>query len=157
MVQRIHAWMLLATLTACGPSDARLDGLDVTVTTPSGWSVQMMRESSMSRGDAELQKGGKTYGFLSPKVVIPLGADKKAWPKEGPHTQQQLEAAFAPLSPTDVKAFERGFGLRYEKKGKPKFFYVVQLDGRELSCTANDWIAAEDVPAAISICTSVRP
>ncbi len=157
MVQRIIVGLFTLTIAACGPSDVRLDALKLTATTPSGWSLEMSRESSISAGGAELKKGGKTYGFLSEGVTVPLGGAKDAWPKQGPHTVEQLSAALAPFSPTDVQSFERGFGMRFDKKGKPYFLYVVQLDDRELQCSSNNWIAAEDVPAAISICTSIRP
>jgi len=145
-----------AVLFACGPSEIKLDALGVSVTAPGGWSVEMARDSSIGAGGAELKKGKKTYGFLDPNVVIPLGADDKAWPKSGSHTLEQLKAALAPFSPTDPQSFANGFGVRYEKDGKPKFLYVITVGDKEYSCSANDWIPAEDVPAAISICTSVR-
>jgi hypothetical protein len=146
----------LLTVTACGPTDIQLEPLDITVTAPSGWSVEMARNTSIGAGSGEMKKGGKTYGFIYSNVLLPLEADAAAWPKDGPHTLAQLEAALAKLNPSDAETFERGFGLRYEKDGKPKFLYVVQLGERELKCTSNDWIALEDVPAAISICKSVR-
>jgi hypothetical protein len=148
---------LLGASGCGGPKDIPLPDLGVTVTAPDGWSVEMARASSIGAGGAELKKDGKTYGFIDPKVVITLGADAKAWPKDGPHTLEQLQAAFAPLQPESPESFERGFGLRYAKQGKPHFQYVIVIDGKELSCTANDHIAEADVADAISICKSIRP
>jgi hypothetical protein len=145
-----------ALLFACGPSEIKLDDLGVTVTAPAGWSVEMARASSIGAGGAELKKGKKTYGFIDPKVVIPLGADDKAWPETGAHTLEHLKATLAPFSPTDPQTFSNGFGVRYQQDGKPKFLYVITLGEKEYSCWPNDWIPAEDVPDAISICTSVR-
>jgi hypothetical protein len=144
------------SLSACGPSDIELPDLGITVTAPAGWSVEMARETSIGAGSAELKKGKKTFGFIDKDVLMPLGADDDAWPEEGPHTAEQLQAALAPFHPTSPESFATGFGVQYEKDGKPKFFYVVRKGDTEYDCTPNDWIAAEDVPAAISICKSIR-
>ena len=153
-MHRILRSSLLLTLTACGPSDIDLPDLGITVTAPSGWSVEMTN-FTIGAGSAELKKGKKTFGFIDKKVNIPLGGNDDAWPDTGEHTLEQLKAALAPLSPTDPEEFANGFGVRYSD-GKPKFLYVVKKGDNEYSCTANDWIAKEDVPAAISICKSIR-
>ena len=147
----------VAVATGCGgPKDIELADLGITVTAPAGWSVEMARDSSIGAGSAELKKDGKTFGFIDAKVVIPFGADDKAWPKDGAHELSQLQAAFAPLSPEGAESFEGGFGLRYTKKDKAKFFYVVKAGDKELSCTPNDYIDPADIPDAISICKSIR-
>ncbi len=147
----------LALATGCGgPKDIELSELGVTVTAPAGWSVEMARSSSIGAGSAELKKDGKTFGFIDTKVVIPFGADDKAWPKDAAHELAQLEAAFAKLSPEGAESFAGGFGLRYTNKDKAKFFYVVKAGDKELSCTPNDHIDPSDIPDAISICKSIR-
>jgi hypothetical protein len=155
-MHRIVHFVSFLALTACGPSDIDLPDLGITVTAPSGWSVEMSRESSISAGSAELKKGKKTFGFIDKGANVPLGSNDDAWPDKGEHTLDQLKAALAPFSPTDPETFATGFGVQYTDDGKPHFLYVTRKGDTEYSCSANDWIAKEDVPAAISICKSIR-
>jgi hypothetical protein len=155
-MHRIQILLVFIALPACGPSDIELPDLGITVTAPAGWSVEMSRESSISAGSAELKKGKKTFGFIDNDVLMPLGADDDAWPKQGPHTLAQLQAALAPFDPGSPEEFATGFGVQYDKDGKPKFVYVVRKGDTEYDCTPNDWIEKQDVPDAISICKSIR-